>query len=93
MPDHAQLTERQAQVLGFIVDFTAAHRYPPTLRDIRRRFGGGQDGTVLGLRRKGMAEPAGLSRGGFAATPIGQAVVRQQRSSEAVDPALEADDA
>jgi hypothetical protein len=70
------LTERQAQVLCFITEFTEAHRYPPTLRDIRRRFGGGQDGTVLGLRRKGMAERVqGLSRGGIAATPIGQAFV------------------
>lgn len=32
-------TAAQLQVLDFIRDFTAKHRYAPTLREIRDRFG------------------------------------------------------
>ena len=33
------LTDRQAQVLGFITDYIVGHGYPPAQREIMRRFG------------------------------------------------------
>ena len=33
------MTEKQAQILAFIVDFTGVNGYPPTNRDIQKCFG------------------------------------------------------
>jgi len=33
------LTQRQAQVLAFIEEFTASHGYPPTVREVAANFG------------------------------------------------------
>jgi len=34
-----ELTKRQSEVLGFIRDFVAEHKYPPTIREIGGKFG------------------------------------------------------
>jgi repressor LexA len=50
------LTERQSEVLAFIQDFVAAHKYPPTIREISTHFSISVKGAydhVRALKRKG----------------------------------------
>lgn len=63
-----QITERQTQVLRFIVDYIAQCGMPPTLREISTRFGFASTAAardhVLALVKKGALErDAAISRG------------------------------
>lgn len=45
------LTERQREVLDFIVAFSGEHGYPPSFRDIGLKFGWSSPNAVLGFIR------------------------------------------
>jgi repressor LexA len=53
----ASLTELQADVLRFIREYTAEHGYPPSMRDIKDRFGwsgpNAVNNHIVALEKKG----------------------------------------
>ena len=52
-----ELTDRQAEILGFIKDFAHDHGYPPTIPEIQKEFGikspNGVNNHIKALTRKG----------------------------------------
>lgn len=62
------MTERQAEILGFIRSFIEANKYPPTRKEIASHFGfksvNAAYAHVRALERLGVIEvKAGISRG------------------------------
>ena len=63
-----ELTKRQQEIFDFIKRYSSDHGYPPTVREIGKRFGiGNPNGVVCHLKalvRKGrIKRVAGISRG------------------------------
>ncbi len=88
-------TERQQQVLDFIRSHTAAHGYPPTMREIGKHMGirstNGVNDHLRALERKGLIRRRdGLSRGNVAvdSSPNATALENTMESWRAENAAL-----
>jgi len=62
-----RLTKRQEEILGYITGYVAAHRYPPSLREIARHFGiylrAVQDHLAALVRKGYIEQTRNVSRG------------------------------
>ena len=82
-PDASRPTERQAEILAWIIKFLDANGFPPTLRQIGAAFAirstNGINDHLRALERKGCIERSQAYARGIAVTPHGRAVVGLSR--------------
>jgi len=76
MPEHAVLTDRQRQIYNFIREFKEDHGFPPTVRDIGRRFRIRSPNGVM-CHLKALEKKGVIRRGEFQARAIG--LVEEER--------------
>lgn len=76
------LTERQSEVLHFLLDFFHSHRYPPTIAEIQRhleiRNPGMVSKTLKALEKKGYIRKVKHVARGVRLTPLSRELMRPE---------------
>ena len=80
------LTERQAEILTYLVSFTLEHGYQPSVREIGEQFGMSSSGSVYevlqALDRKGAIQLTGQPRGIEIVDWPGQVLIAERAPTE-----------